>query len=49
MHVIGFGILLKSSVPNPTLNTTDDNFEVTLSKVHAKSVVVKKYLSSQIT
>ena len=49
MHVIGFGILFKFSVPNPTLNTADDNFEVTLSKIHAKSVVVKKYLSSQIT
>ncbi len=48
-HVIGFGILSKLSVPIPILNTTDDNFEVTLSKVHAKSVVVKKYLSSQIT
>jgi len=49
MHVIGLGILSKFSIPRPTLRTIDDNFEVTLSNVQAKSVVLKKSLSSHMT
>ena len=49
MHVIGLGILSKFSIPSPTLRTIEDNFEVTLSNVQAKSVVLKKALSSHRT
>ena len=49
MQVIGFGILSNFSIPRPTLRTIEDSFEVTLSNVQAKSVVLKKSLSSQIT